>query len=69
MGGSKNRLVAFGLTATVLAGLLIGWSFGLRQTAMVQQGEAVVFLALVLLFIVSLLSFVAELVRVTRDST
>lgn len=69
MVGSKRRLVGLGLTATVLAGLLIGWTIGLIETNLVGQGEALIFVGLALLFLGSLVIFVAELVKVEWNST
>ncbi|UHQ98705.1 hypothetical protein HYG81_22330 (plasmid) [Natrinema zhouii] len=69
MVGSKRRLVGLGFTATVLAGLLIGWTIGLIEADLVRQGEALIFVALGLLFLGSLVIFVAELVKVEWNST
>lgn len=63
MSGSERRLVTLGLATVVLAGILVGWTISLVLADFVRRAAAAVFLALIALFLVTLIGFLVEFKR------
>lgn len=64
MKGSWHRLFVLTIAAALSIGLLIGWISGFVEMESSRTGSTTVFVAIVVIAVISLIGFVIEFVRV-----